>query len=1140
MKPFNKKIRNLTLILVLLMPIFQNIELFGEQSKERIEISENIKNKEEAKKEIDKLIILTEEAEENNNLNQAIFYLEKIISLEKKFFANEYQEIAETLEWIGAIYGKEGIYKDAEKYFKEALYYLEKNSINEDYQYINNLNSLGVIYHEQFLLDKAEVQYNKALSILEDKGSNKFGEFIDLFYNLGRLYQDKFSFEKSEYFYKKSLEIIEKHYGKKNLKYVDSLEGIASIYYEKGNLEKSKKVYKKALSLNKAIEGNKTNNYLRIATGLGQVYEKMGLIKEAEELFFKILHSQENNENADIATTLNNIGMLYQQNGDYEKAYDYLFKAYEIEKRNFGANHINLATNYNNISINYLRKGELEKAKEYSIKAINLYEKNFGENHPDVARALSNLALIYKDNGIYFEAESLLTRSLEIREKVLGELHPDTAISLNNLGILYINQGLISKGEEVLKRNLEIVKTNYGNIHTETATAFNNLALVYDDPKKSIPLLKKSLKITKAIYGANNANSLAAMSNLALAYFENKEYEKAEKLFLEAIDMDRKILGEKHISNTITMSNLANLYLAISEYKKAEKLLLESLSIRKEYLNKEHPDIASNLIDLGKIYKEKGLIEKAIDLTEKGIKMDILLIQREAPFLSLEDRLNYVSEFNYGYDQAIQFSFKDPLGTKLALFARLNRQGLLEEIEKKQSQLFNNSNKVKGIVNKLKKITEELSFKDLNIEIKNDLVDQKEKLEKKIYRLIPKLKPRHVEIKEVADSLERDSILIEYQKYTTSHNKRGDIEFEDNYLVFLLFPNGEFKVIDLGPAKIIDEKIKKGLLASEKGWIDAQEIWDDLGYLVLNPIIKYIDKIQTIYISPDAELNRVPFTALKIKKNDIFFSEKYNIRLVTTGRELIDLKENLDISKNKSLIVANPAFNLIEEKNYNQKDVRRIEIRNQIRSISLSDENWDPLPGTKKEGLTISSITSGELLLGKDASAFNIQNRNTPKIIHIASHAYYLENQAKENNPLLKSGVVLAGANNSGLNPLDDGYLTALEISKLNWSGTELVVISACESGLGDIELGEGVYGIKRAISVAGAKSSLLSLWKVNDLATAEFMEIYYQKLKSGQGKSEALHNTQKEFRNSDIEGYRHPYYWAAFQLSGDWRPIDF
>ena len=143
-------------------------------------------------------------------------------------------------------------------------------------------------------------------------------------------------------------------------------------------------------------------------------------------------------------------------------------------------------------------------------------------------------------------------------------------------------------------------------------------------------------------------------------------------------------------------------------------------------------------------------------------------------------------------------------------------------------------------------------------------------------------------------------------------------------------------------------------------------------------------------------------------------------------------------------------------------------------------------------------------------------------------------------NPLIRSGIVLAGANNPEMDTNDDGYLTSLEVTKLDWEGTEMVVISGCESGLGDIKSGEGVYGLKRAISVAGAKSSLLSLWKVNDLATVEFMDSFYSKLKNGEGKSKALANTQKEFRNHKIPGYRHPNVWAAFQLSGDWRPIDF
>ena len=142
-------------------------------------------------------------------------------------------------------------------------------------------------------------------------------------------------------------------------------------------------------------------------------------------------------------------------------------------------------------------------------------------------------------------------------------------------------------------------------------------------------------------------------------------------------------------------------------------------------------------------------------------------------------------------------------------------------------------------------------------------------------------------------------------------------------------------------------------------------------------------------------------------------------------------------------------------------------------------------------------------------------------------------------SPLLRSGIALAGANQPDANPNDDGYLTALEVAQLAWEGTDLVVISACESGLGDLQVGEGVYGLKRAIAVAGARSSLLSLWKVDDVATKVFMESFYGRLKQGQGRAEALANTQKEFRESpDRSEYRRPYYWAAFQLSGDWRPI--
>ena len=208
-------------------------------------------------------------------------------------------------------------------------------------------------------------------------------------------------------------------------------------------------------------------------------------------------------------------------------------------------------------------------------------------------------------------------------------------------------------------------------------------------------------------------------------------------------------------------------------------------------------------------------------------------------------------------------------------------------------------------------------------------------------------------------------------------------------------------------------------------------------------------------------------------------------------------------------------------------------------------------------------MTDAKLLEQNQATANAIKQQKAPYLLHLATHAYFLADQPEEEmsdsglqefsgsrglklralhgeNPLLRSGIALAGANQPAANPADDGHLTALEVAQLDWEGTELVVISACESGLGDIKAGEGVYGLKRAIAVAGARSSLLSLWKVNDEATAVFMESFYERLKEGEGRADALAATQRQFReNPPMPAWNHPYYWAAFQLSGDWKPIE-
>jgi CHAT domain-containing protein len=364
--------------------------------------------------------------------------------------------------------------------------------------------------------------------------------------------------------------------------------------------------------------------------------------------------------------------------------------------------------------------------------------------------------------------------------------------------------------------------------------------------------------------------------------------------------------------------------------------------------------------------------------------------------------------------------------------------------------------------------------------------------------------------------------------------------------------------VDLGPAAPIDSLIHQALTATREGLSDAEQLWAQVGQKVMDPLAPAMAGVQTLFVSPDGELNRVPFAALHAPGSRTLLGQAMQLRLLTTGRELLDLAQPPRKAQSSALVVANPAFGQLPRN-------AAVPAQPQERSSDLQGPPFAPLPATEQEGQAISSLTRGQLLSGTQATAAAVQSTPPPQVLHIASHAFFRPDLPDKTppadglmgkrplvaeSPMLRSGIALAGANrnplpgmasssaSSGENIDDDGYLTALEVAQLNWKGTELVVISACESGTGETRAGEGVYGLRRAIAVAGARSSLLSLWKVSDEATAAFMEAYYRRLKAGEGRSAALAATQESFRSHSNPTWRHPYVWAAFQLSGDWGPI--
>lgn len=237
------------------------------------------------------------------------------------------------------------------------------------------------------------------------------------------------------------------------------------------------------------------------------------------------------------------------------------------------------------------------------------------------------------------------------------------------------------------------------------------------------------------------------------------------------------------------------------------------------------------------------------------------------------------------------------------------------------------------------------------------------------------------------------------------------------------------------------------------------------------------------------------------------------------------------------------------------------------RSGDITHLRFGPLPGTQQEVEAIAPLLPNNAIILTEATATEnaLKQVQAPSILHIATHGFFLEDvefmptpdatrgdratiliesiapvanptrPVSNENPLLRSGLALAGFN-ARTSAGEDGVLTALEATGLNLRGTRLVVLSACETGVGQVANGEGVYGLRRAWVMAGAESQLMSLWKVDDLGTAELMQRYYQRLQNGEGRSEALRQVQLEFIANPT--YQHPYYWASFMFSGQWSPM--
>jgi CHAT domain-containing protein/Flp pilus assembly protein TadD len=983
--------------------------------------------------------------------------------------------------------------------------------------------------------------------------------------NLALLYENQGRHSEAEPLLRQALEMRKRVLGNEHPEVASSLNNLASLYKSQGRYSEAELLYYQALEMNKRLLGNEHPDVATSLNNLAGLYENQGRYSKAEPLLRQALEMKKRllgKEHPDVATSLNNLAGLYDSQGHYSEAEPLLRQALEMYERLLGKEHPLVATSLNNLASLYKSQGRYSEAERLLRKALEMYKRFVGNEHPNVATSLSNLASLYKSQGRYSEAEPLLREALEMRKRPLGNEHPDVATSLNDLAALYATQGRYSEAEPLFREALEMYKRFVGNEHPKVATSLNNLAALYTTQERyseAEPLFREALEMKKRLLGNEHPNVATSLNDLAALYATQGRYSEAEPLLRQALEMRKRPLGNEHPDVATSLNYLAALYATQGRYSEAEPLYYQALEMDKRLLGNEHPYVGANLNNLAWLYWRKGDTDLTLEFLVQGIKVQ-------------EQNLNY--NLAAGFDRQKRDYIKTVSGTtyftitlhlnaapknsqaaRLALTTIFQRKGRILDVFTNSLQILrqrvndpeshklidDRSDTYSQLSNLIYHRPEKLPLEEYRQRV-SSLDDKAKQLENQLSRRsaeFPTLS-QPVTLEAIQKLIPGDAALVEVVRYQPFNPKapRNKIFGEPHYAAYILTSNGEPQAIDLGQAKKIEEYLelfRQSLTDKNTPISQLQESARNLDRLLMQPVRKLLGNTRKILISPDGALNLIPFEVL-VDENNQYLVENYSFTYLTSGRDLLRL-QNPSPSQQPPVVLADPYFDRPGEIAAASSN------SNNTRSIDLSKIIFSPLSGTAEEARAIASLFKINPLLHSQATEGAIKQVKSPEILHIATHGFFQDgsrSQSNQNtitdNPLLLSGLVLSGFKKQQGGGNEDGVLTALEVTTLNLVGTKLVVLSACDTGLGQYTTGEGIYGLRRALVIAGSESQLISLWKVEDNATKDLMVKYYNRLLNNQGRSEALRQTQLEMLKS--ETYQHPYYWAAFIPSGDWRPM--
>jgi lipopolysaccharide biosynthesis regulator YciM len=1127
------------------------------------------------------------------------------------------EDLATNLNDLASLYQAQGLYERAEPLYLRSLDIYERGLGKEDHPNVaTSLNNLASLYRAQGLYKRAEPLYLRSLDIYErGLGKEDHPNVATSLNNLASLYRAQGLYERAEPLYLRSLDIRERGLGKDHPDVATSLNNLAGLYKAQGLYERAEPLYLRSLDIRERGLGKDHPDVAASLNNLAGLYEAQGLCERAEPLYLHCLDISERGLGKDhpsVATSLNNLASLYRAQGLYKRAEPLYLRSLDIYERGLGKDHLDVATSLNNLASLYRAQGLYKRAEPLYLRSLDIYERGLGKDHPDVATSLNNLAGLYEAQGLYERAEPLYLRSLDIRERELDKDHPDVATSLNNLAGLYEAQGLYERAEPLYLHCLDIYERGLGKDHPSVATSLNNLAGLYEAQglcERSEPLYLRSLDIRERGLGKDHPDVAASLNNLAGLYKAQGLYERAEPLYLRSLDINERGLDKDHPSVATSLNNLAGLYEAQGLCERAEPLYLRSLDIRERGLGKDHPDVATSLNNLASLYEAQGLYERAeplylrcLDINERALGKDHpdvatslnnlaglyraqglhdLALEHHQTALNcqynfIRDRLAHISESEHKlYLKDLKSTLEDLLSLtyyhlntsqsaiEIALNAVLLTKNLsAAALAARNARVHSGNPELKSQLHRISELIARSNNLEYNDPQQAQLRSEIRTLELEITRIAPEVMlPNALQIdrQAIALKLPSASCLVEFISFDVYDSIQKSWS-PARYVAFIYAPDNTdlIRMVDLGLATEIDTLIdicrksiqniynvkKAGSRAPKKVKDFPLESLAPIKTSIIDPL--HLDGFAHAIIAPDGALSFLPFQ---------LFLPDCLVSYLSTGRDLVRVAGHQPAGA--SLIIADPDFANKPTDLHLVPNKPQIESKRLLAAGVKDLNNWQQLTSFGILGKAIANKLKVPYYKQRSATKARLTQSQCPHILSILTHGFSLpQTDADELDPMTRSGLAFCGANHGA-----EYLLLANEVATLDLHNNELTLLVACETALGDVALGEGVYGLRRAFALAGAKTLVATLWEIPVYASVILVERFIDNLERYMGKAAALKEAQMYLRdltvatldllpagktalaelhgtNYDLDDsfqpFSHPYFWAAWICQGD------